>query len=74
MQWFSFSTLGLLQPQPPVQSPLLVQVIAQLPLLKQTWPVGHVAQVTGCPQLLSRVPQRPAQVAPRDSGVQQIPP
>jgi hypothetical protein len=68
------STLGLLQPQPPVQSPLTAQTMAQLPLLRHVWPAAQVAQVTGCPQVLVQVPQRPAQVAPRDSGTQQVPP
>jgi hypothetical protein len=74
MQCRAPSTLGLLQPQPPVQSALSSQTTAQLPLLRHCWPVAQAAQVTDCPQLLVQVPQRPAQEALRDSGTQQVPP
>jgi hypothetical protein len=77
VQWRSPSTLGWSSHAPPLhasQSLLLVQAIAQLPLLRHTWPVGQAAHVTGWPQVLRRVPQRPAQVAPRDSGWQHVPP
>jgi hypothetical protein len=75
MQWCAPSVLGLLQPlQVPAQSGLVVQTLAQLPLLRHSWPAAHVVQDTGCPQLLVRTPQRPPQVAFRDSGVQQVPP
>jgi hypothetical protein len=74
IQWRAPSTLGLLQPLPQEQSALSVQTMAQLPLPRHCWPAGQVAQATGCPQLLVQVPQRPAQVAPLGSGLQQVPP
>ena len=75
MQCRSPSRLALLHPlQAPVQSALSSQTMAQLPLLRHCWPVGQVAHAMRCPQLFVHVPQRPAQVALRDSGTQQVPP
>ena len=70
------STLGRSAHAPPPhasQSLLSVQAMAQLPLPRHTWPAGQAAHSTGWPQLLRLVPQRPAHVAPRDSGWQHVP-
>src|SRR5215208_1225551 len=75
MQCCAPSTVGPLQPLvPPTagQSTLSSQTTAQLPLPRHCWPVGQLAQETGCPQLFVHAPQRPAQVALRGSGVQQV--
>src|SRR4029450_8414161 len=72
VQCRSPSTFGLLQ-RLQVQSLVSVQGKAQLPLLRHTLPSAHLAHATVCPQVLVRIPQRPAQVAPRYSGTQQVP-
>jgi hypothetical protein len=70
MQCRAPSMLGLLQPlQVLPQSAVASQTMAQLPLLRHSWPAGQ-GQATGCPQLFVRVPQRPAQVVAGGCGAQ----
>ena len=50
-----------------------VQTVAQLPLLRHSWPLGQ-AQATGSWQVLPvTCPHRPAQVTSGGSGVQHVP-